>query len=84
MKNKLWFRAKKYGWGWTPTSWEGWGVIALYIVAVGINARNINKYSYSNTDILMNLIIPLTINTIFLLIIGYCRGEKPRWRWGQK
>jgi hypothetical protein len=24
---KLWFRAKRYGWGWTPTSWQGWLVM---------------------------------------------------------
>ena len=25
MPQKLWFKAKLYGWGWYPCSWEGWG-----------------------------------------------------------
>lgn len=83
-KNKLWFKAKMYGWGWTPISWEGWAVLALYITAVGIHARNIDLYVYSTHDTLVNFTLPFVINTIFLLIICYCRGEKPRWRWNGK
>lgn len=83
-KNKLWFRAKTFGWGWYPVSWEGWAVIALYIAAVGVHIRNIDIYIYSGNDILTSLTIPFVINTIFLLIICYCRGEKPRWRWNGK
>ncbi len=30
MSDKLWFKAKKFGWGWTPCSWEGWTVTGLY------------------------------------------------------
>lgn len=82
-KNKLWFKAKMYGWGWQPTSWEGWAVLALYITAIWINARNIDFYAHSASDTLINGVIPLVINTIYLLIICYCRGEKPRWRWGK-
>ncbi|WP_439547004.1 hypothetical protein [Sandarakinorhabdus sp.] len=32
-----WFRPKRFGYGWSPASWEGWaitGVAALAIVAV--------------------------------------------------
>ena len=24
-----WFRRKRFGWGWTPISWEGWVVTLL-------------------------------------------------------
>ena len=33
---RLWFRAKRYGWGWTPASVEGWLVMAAFMVAVVI------------------------------------------------
>ncbi len=32
--DKLWFRAKDYGWGWTPCSGEGWIVTAIVLVAL--------------------------------------------------
>lgn len=25
-----WFKAKLYGWGWTPVTWQGWCVILVY------------------------------------------------------
>ncbi|MCX6717702.1 MAG: hypothetical protein NTU76_03445 [Candidatus Taylorbacteria bacterium] len=25
--SKLWFKRKTYGWGWVPSSWEGWFVV---------------------------------------------------------
>lgn len=28
-KNKLWFKAKNYGWGWYPVTWEGWTVTII-------------------------------------------------------
>lgn len=83
-KNKLWFKAKMYGWGWQPTSWQGWGVLALYIVALWVNIRNVNMYTHSSSDVLVNAAIPFIINTVYLLIICYCKGERPRWRWGEK
>ncbi len=83
-KDKLWFKAKMYGWGWQPITWQGWAVVVLYVTAIWINARNINFYTHSTSDTLVNIAIPFVINTIFLLIICYCKGEKPRWRWGGK
>ncbi len=31
---KLWFKRKLYGWGWTPATWQGWFVTLSYIVLV--------------------------------------------------
>ncbi len=83
-KSKLWFSAKKYGWGWVPISWEGWTITLLYIVAITLNFMDIDKTSHSGSDTLISFAIPFVINTIFLLIICYARGERPRWRWGEK
>jgi hypothetical protein len=82
MKNKLWFRAKMFGWGWFPISWEGWAVTALYVIALIPYAREASK-QHSASDFLINFAIPFIVNTIFLLIICYARGERPRWRWGK-
>lgn len=88
MKNKnshkkLWFKAKLYGWGWQPVSIEGWGVLALYITAITVNFLNIDKVSYSVSDVLIRFSIPFIVNTIFFLTVCYAKGEVPRWRWGK-
>jgi ACR3 family arsenite efflux pump ArsB len=80
-QNKLWFKAKRFGWGWYPCSWEGWVVILLYIVVITIHSVNIEKFATSGTDVVINFVIPLIINTVFLIIISYIKGEKPGWRW---
>lgn len=80
---KLWFKAKLYGWGWQPITWQGWAVTLLYIVAIVLNAKTANMYSHSVSDGLMNFSIPFIINTIFLLVVCYAHGERPRWRWGK-
>jgi ACR3 family arsenite efflux pump ArsB len=82
MENKkLWFKAKRFGWGWYPCSWEGWMVILLYVVVITIHSINIERFADSGKEVIINFVIPLIINTIFLIIICYARGEKPYWRW---
>ena len=31
-----WFKAKLYGWGWTPAKWQGWLVVLTYIILISI------------------------------------------------
>ena len=80
-EKKLWFRAKNFGWGWYPVSWEGWVIILLYAVGMVKFAIHANL-QHSTSDVLINFAIPFIINTTFLLVICYARGEKPEWRWG--
>ncbi len=28
---KYWFKAKNYGWGWYPATWQGWLILAGFI-----------------------------------------------------
>lgn len=86
MEKKLWFKAKTYGWGWTPCSWEGWLIIALYIFAVFVYARStVDKAldgAGSGVPFYYHLLFVLT--TIALIVVSYKKGEKPGWRWGNK
>ncbi len=82
--NKLWFKSKLYGWGWTPTSWQGWLVTTAWII---INIKYfsiIEKNSHSGSNVLISFSPVFIISTVLLLIICYKKGEKPRWRWGNK
>lgn len=34
MAGRPWFRPKKYGWGFTPVSWQGWALTVGYVALV--------------------------------------------------
>ncbi len=82
MNKKLWFKAKKYGWGWTPTTWQGWVVIAVYLVFLVEMFRSIDMQSHSGSDTLITFAPRFLIVTFFLYLVCYLKGEKPRWSWG--
>lgn len=85
MENKkLWFRAKQYGWGWTPVTWQGWAITILYIIPIILFSTTAAKNPVIATYIIDDFFVLFAINTIFLFIICYTKGEKPRWRWGDK
>ena len=79
-KPKYWFPAKRYGWGWgLPNTWQGWVVIAvwlaiLYPTTMWLLARN-------QTGLFVAFMLAMIA---VLTLIGYLKGEPPRWRWGGK
>ncbi len=80
---KYWFVAKTYGWGWTPAIWQGWAVLAVYIVLVTLFSLTINDYSPLR-EVVFTFLLPIFLLTITLIRICYAKGEKPSWRWGGK
>ncbi|HVA13413.1 MAG TPA: hypothetical protein VNF99_09200 [Stellaceae bacterium] len=85
MSERLWFRAKTYGWGWTPATWEGWAVMLAYIVLVGGWVAYLAHWRVP-VDIIgfaFALGLPIFALTLILLVICRLKGERPRWRWGK-
>ncbi len=80
----LWFKAKHYGWGWSPSSWEGWLVTLVYLVFLFGDFVRIDRASSSVSDALSVFIPHALILTLILLIICYWKGERPSWRWGTR
>ena len=77
-----WFKAKLYGWGWVPVKWQGWFVLAIFIILVLLNFFRIDSTSHSASDTLINFIPQTIILALILIAICYKKGEKPRWQWG--
>lgn len=84
MEKKLWFKAKRYGFGWTPASWEGWAVLFVFIVFEVWNFLRIDATSHSNSDTLRPFIIQTFLAIIALTLISSWKGEKFGWKWGDK
>lgn len=76
-----WFKAKLFGWGWTPARWQGWLVILAYLaLLLGLVSTIDENSPKSEVDFMFWL--PLAILTAALIAICYKTGEKPRWNWG--
>ena len=83
---KLWFKAKHYGYGWYPATWEGWLATGIFVLLLIIGelifiAKLKASPSISVTAIFIVYILGLTS---LLLYISYKKGEKPGWHWGKK
>lgn len=81
-KKHLWFKAKTYGWGWTPCTWEGWLVTAIYIGLILLPTRNI-KPDTTVANIMSAYFLPFALSTIVFIFVASMTGEKPRWQWGK-
>ena len=76
IKKDIWFRAKYYGWGWCPCSWQGWLVILIWVALFVFGIVKIDHEGLKN-------ILVIIILTGILIWICWKKGEKPRWRWGK-
>jgi uncharacterized membrane protein YhaH (DUF805 family) len=77
------FKAKTYGWGWTPATWQGWMVILIYTAAIGGSAFVFLRPS-PNSHRWIWYFSAIAVETGLLIVICYNTGEKPRWRWGTR
>jgi len=73
---KVWFKAKRYGYGWYPSSWQGLLITITFLLLVLSSFFFIDKNSHSVSDTLINF-IPLTIIlALILFLIAY--SQRPQ------
>ena len=80
---KYWFKAKNYGWGWYPASWQGFMVMIIYFLLLIPIFLQIDGQLSSSSKEMYSFMIPVLLLTTILIVICYLTGEKPRWRWGK-
>ncbi|HWH07093.1 MAG TPA: hypothetical protein VNU47_01025 [Candidatus Paceibacterota bacterium] len=89
MMKKLWFKAKTHGWGWYPSSWEGWAVTGVYAFLIAGSIGRFTNYVVTHTgEPFFSLLFPVLLHALWvtfllgsLLYICIKRGEEPKWRW---
>ena len=86
-KKKLWFKNKRYGWGWYPATWQGWVSLLVFIIAFGIGelwfVSETTSETFNEIDLFFYLTYMATI-TALLITLCYRTGEKPGWHWGNE
>ena len=76
-KDKAWFPAKTYGWGWgIPSRWQGWGVFLGFILAM------IGGASLAKANLSLFIAYSFFVTGV-LIAICWWKGERPSWRWGE-
>jgi hypothetical protein len=80
--SKLWFRRKRYGWGWTPASAEGWIVMVAFLLAMNIyplltiaQGRAFSVGTFAGICAFL---------VLALIVLCYAKGERPEWTWGDR
>lgn len=77
-KGPEWFVPKRYGYGATPITWQGWALtIGFVLIALGLGLF-FGKHPLQFFAILVPLMIVFT-----LICARTTRGEW-RWRWGEE
>lgn len=83
MKRPIWFKAKTYGYGWYPATWQGWLMILLWVVLLGLNAWRLMSTDMPPVENTIEFVAETLAMTAVLIYISYKTGEPPRWRWGK-
>ncbi len=85
-KNKYWFKLKKYGYGFTPISWEGWLATLIFVALIFVSAY-INDFFISQIELKEGLRFSLDLiilTTLFSIISANRTKEKLGWHWGNR
>ncbi|MDE1918014.1 MAG: hypothetical protein KGH96_18210 [Sphingomonadales bacterium] len=72
---KIWFRRRRFGWGWSPATKEGWAVLLAYLLVILACKSALSHHGPA-------LPVAVVVATLGLIAICYARGEAPGWRWG--
>jgi uncharacterized membrane protein YhaH (DUF805 family) len=77
-KDKAWFRAKRYGYGWgLPRRWQGWLVLCIYVAFLVLAAG-----LFAGTRPPRFVICAVVLSAVLIAICAW-KGEPPKWRWGR-
>lgn len=83
LTKNYWFKAKHYGWGWYPATWQGWLITGVYVIVVINRAFFVSSLFDTASSFVFRYVFEVIFLTLPLLLICYLTGEKPGWRWGK-
>jgi hypothetical protein len=80
--HEFWFKPKSFGYGATPTTWEGWAVLAIYLLAVAacvvfsMRDKIFSSWAGGATGI--------AVATAIMAVVAWLKTDGQwAWRWGE-
>ena len=81
---RYWFKPKRYGYGATPVTWEGWAFTGL-VVAIVAGSSLLLLGNGRAPDLTMVLVWAAVIAVLVGLLVTVTKAKTDgawRWRWG--
>jgi hypothetical protein len=73
-----WFAPKRYGWGATPNTWQGWALTIGFVAILILLSRR-----FADRPVLLfGAAAPLVV--VFVVICARTTKGGLRWRWGEE
>jgi hypothetical protein len=79
MTHAYWFKPKRFGYGATPSTWEGWAVTGAYCLVVWACVVAIVTHRASSPVLAASLSV-IAVATVALIAIGVKKTDG-RWGW---
>jgi hypothetical protein len=80
-----WFRPKRYGYGATPVTWQGWAVVAAAVAAIVLAALLIlDHHARSPRTLVTFFAVEVVILAVLWVICRRRTDGEWRWRWGDR
>ncbi len=81
--NEFWFKPKIFGYGATPTTWQGWTFVTLYFAVLGVaTGVLIGRDSPVSAWIVWAAIV-IVVTVVASWIMRRKTDGPWRWRWGR-
>lgn len=83
-KNSHWFKNKKYGYGWQPSSWQGWVLVVSHVSFLVVIALLIEGDPHLNLVHIFGFGFLAILATFILFYTAINHAPRPKWQWGEK
>jgi hypothetical protein len=82
---QYWFKPHDYGYGATPVTWQGWGLVLAVVFVVGaMTALLVSSGRKDASVILPYLVIVFALLGAVVFVSWRKTNGEWRWRWGPK
>ena len=84
MNNKYWFEPKRHGWGFTPSSWEGWlaTLVLMILLLIILETNGLFTGRLSGEGALRVIFDIFIVVGIFTVLMRDKVKTGLGWRWG--
>jgi hypothetical protein len=81
---RYWFKPKRYGFGATPSTWQGWALGAAYVATVVVaSAIFLPRGSAASIGDWLSWVVVVALATAVTVAVSYRKTEgRWQWRWG--